>query len=147
MINRKILLAAMFFVALTLGGLSVAQMNRANSVTITIPTGNHIINVDQTNACVDVESQIGNVGDTMTWQINTSATGVVTDFHVIFLRESPFTSGRRYFDKSSNFSSAAVLKAPTNHQAQAAYEYVISADGGQPCDPHVIVIGGKHGKQ
>ena len=138
--TRRVVLAVALVGTLSLVGVIYSQTRKSKSDTITVTTGNHQINVDGTPTCVDVDSQIGNVGETISWKINASG---VTNFHVIFPKDSPFSNGQNYFDNTN--SSSQALNPPKNGLAQA-YEYVISVDGGKTCDPHVIVIGGKDGK-
>jgi hypothetical protein len=139
MITRKVLLAVALVGALSLVGGIVAQTNKSKSVTIMIPTGTQTIQVDSSDSCVDEDSQTGTKGDTVVWQINSTAT-TVSNFHIIFSKKSPFTGDQRYFDKTNN--SSTVLKGAKNGLAEA-FEYVITVDGGKTCDPHVIIIGAR----
>jgi hypothetical protein len=138
MTTRPVLLTVVFVGALSLVCGIVAQTKKSRSVTLTLHSSPQIIKVDSSNACVDVYSKSGLPKDTVEWRIDPSSTSV-TDFHVIFLTKSPFQNHERYFDKHRYKSSP--LNPPSVGLAED-FEYIISVDGGQTCDPHVIVIGG-----
>jgi hypothetical protein len=137
MTTRPVRLAIVFVGVLSLVCGIVAQ-TRKRSVTLTLQSSPQVIKVDSSSACVDINYKSGLPKDTVEWRIDPNATSV-TDFHVIFLTKSPFQNNERYFDKHRYKSSP--LNPPSTGLVED-FEYIISVDGGQTCDPHVIVIGG-----
>jgi hypothetical protein len=135
MIIRKVLLAVALVGALSFVGGIVAQTKK--SVTIEVSAA-PIVNVNQSSQCVDVVTIPVAKGDTLTWKIASGASSV-TNFHIFFLKTSPFLTGQRYVDKDH---SSGTLRDPQNGVVEDI-EYVVSVDGGATCDPHVIIIGGK----
>jgi hypothetical protein len=133
MITQRTLLAISLFGALVIGAAITAQTRKMTSVTIELQTGKHVINVDSSTACVDLEILPAVPGDTVDF---VSSSG--NDFHVIFYI-SPFANLQTYFDKAHHQSGPIAVPSGVLQD----FKYVITVDGGKVCDPHVIVIHAK----
>jgi hypothetical protein len=132
MIRWRTILGAAVMGVLTIVIASASQIQQGSSVTVVMTSP--IIKVNAGPNCTSLKSAVLKSGMTVSWELGAG----VTDFHAIF-PQSPFTTGKTYFDKNSR-PPDLVLKDPENGEDAEDFKFVIAVDGGHTCDPHVIVI-------